>query len=272
MKECAVDVGVVFVADNQTAKVSQPSEGPFDFPAMLIAPKFASILKLVSAITSMRANEFNALGLKKGSQFIAVVAAISDESARFALGTAAPAPRHRNRLEGALHQLHFRGRGFNDSASQRNTRAVDHHHPLRAFAFAGVPNAEPPFLAGAKLASMKHWLQSNFFLASSSLRNTRQILSHSSCSSQSRNRRQHVLALGYSLGKSRQRAPVLRTQRMPSKTRRLSDQGRPRLLNFGKSGSILFHCSSDKNASRILSFSNNCRKSTSTKYLQKPNL
>jgi hypothetical protein len=109
-------------------------------------------------------------------------------------------------------------------------------------------------------------------LASNSERNARQILSHSCCCSQSRKRRQQVLALGYSFGRSRQRAPVLSTQRMPSKTRRLSLQGRPRLLSLGKSGSIRCHCSSDKNAFGILSFSNNCRKSTSTKYLQKLSL
>jgi hypothetical protein len=57
-------------------------------------------------------------------------------------------------------------------------------------------------------------------------------------------RRQQVAGDGYSCGKSRQRAPVLRTQRMPSRTSRLSRNGRPLLLSFGSNGSICAHCSS----------------------------
>lgn len=268
MKKRAVDVGVAFIADDQAPEIAQPGEGPFNLPAMSIAPEFASILKFVNAGGAMRANQFNPSRVQRSSQFVAVVASIGNQSLRFAFGPTSPGTRHCDRGQRALNQGYFRRRGFNDSASQRNARAVDHHHPLRPFAFPGVSDAEPPFLAGAKLPSIKHWLQSSFFPASSSLKNIRQICSHRSCCSQSRNRRQQVLALGYSFGKSRHRAPVLRTQRMPSSTRRLSLHGRPRLLSFGRSGSIFFHCSSERNASRIPSFSSNCRKSTSTKYLQ----
>ena len=268
MKKGAIDFGVAFIANDKAPEIAQPGEGPFDLPAMSIAPEFASVLEFVDASGAVRANQFNAARVQESPQFIAVIASISNQSLWFAFRPASPGPRHRDRCQCALHQRHFRRGGFNDSASQRNTRAVDHHHPLRPFAFAGISDAEPPFLAGAKLPSIKHWLQSSFFLASSSLKNMRQIFSHSSSCSQSRRRRQQVLALGYSFGKSRHRAPVFRTQRMPSKTRRLSVQGRPRLLSFGRSGSIRFHCSSERNASRIPSFSRNCRKSTSTKYLQ----
>jgi hypothetical protein len=140
-------------------------------------------------------------------------------------------------------------------ASQRNTFAVDHHHPLRAFAPLGFANPEAPFLAGAKLPSKKLSLQSSRPPWSSSERKARQILSHTSCSSHCRNRRQQVLAAGYCLGKSRQRAPVLSTQRMPSSTARLSAQGRPRLRNFGNSGSTRSHCFSLRNDDCIPSFS-----------------
>jgi hypothetical protein len=91
--------------------------------------------------------------------------------------------------------------------------------------------------------------------ASSSERKARQTLSHTPCFSHRANRRQQVAALGYSSGKSRQRAPVLSTQRMPSSTCRLSAHGRPRLFSTGSNGSILCHCASDRNAFRIPSFS-----------------
>jgi hypothetical protein len=112
--------------------------------------------------------------------------------------------------------------------SQRNTLAVDHHHPLCALAPAGLADTEPPFLAGAKLPSIKASDQSNCPRWSNSARNARHALSHTPCSSQSFSRRQHVEGLGYSLGKSAHGAPVRKTQRIPSKTLRLSIQGRPR--------------------------------------------
>ena len=63
-------------------------------------------------------------------------------------------------------------------------------------------------------------------------------------------RRQQVDGLGYRSGKSCQRAPVRRTQRMPSSTCRLSIGGRPPFgfaLGSGSSGSSSFHWSSFMN-------------------------
>jgi hypothetical protein len=133
--------------------------------------------------------------------------------------------------------------------------AVDHHHPLRAFAPLGFADAVAPFLAGAKLPSTKLSLQSNWPRASSSARNWRHTSNHTSCASHNCKRRQQVLGLGYSGGRSRQRAPVLSTHKMPSNTRRLSAHGRPRPEDCGNNGSIFFHCSSVKNGFGIRSFS-----------------
>jgi hypothetical protein len=58
--------------------------------------------------------------------------------------------------------------------------------------------------------------------------------------------RQQVEGLEYLFGKSAQGAPVRRTQRIPSKTLRLSAQGLPPFfdfLGFGNNASIFFHCS-----------------------------
>ena len=63
--------------------------------------------------------------------------------------------------------------------------------------------------------------------ASSSAMIARQIRSHVPSSSQRFNRRQHVDGLGYSAGRSRHRAPVFSTQKMPSTTARWPTQGRP---------------------------------------------
>ena len=215
----------------------------------------------------MRADQQHSALEQVLAQRIAVVTSIGNNAQRALLRTTRPAPWHSNLCQRAFGQAYFPRTGRDQSASQRNTLAVDHHHPLRALAALGFANALAPFLAEAKLPSRNDSLQSNLPCWSSSDKNCRHTLSQIPCSSHWRKRRQQVLA--YSLGKSLQRAPALSTQRMPSRTRRLSAQGRPRLRPFGKSGSSLAHCLSDKNAFCIPSFSQNRRKSTSTKYLQK---
>lgn len=272
MEESLVDFKMIIIAYEQTAEVAEPGEGALDFPAVAIAAQSSPVVEgRFAAPAAVRRDQENAPLQQSPPQRIAVVSAIGDN----AQGTC-PRPasllRHGDLGQSAFGQLHFGRTGAAQLDSQRNTRAVDHHHPLRAFAPLGFADAAAPFLAGAKLPSRKLSLQSSLWRWSSSERNARQILSQTPRFSQRCKRRQQVLGLGYSLGKSRQRAPVLSTQSMPSTTRRLSVQGRPRLLSCGRRGSIFFHCSSDKNAFCIPSFSQNIRKSTSTKYLQIFNL
>jgi hypothetical protein len=87
--------------------------------------------------------------------------------------------------------------------------------------------------------------------------------SHVPSSCQRLSRRQHVEGLGYSAGKSRQRAPDFNTHKMPSSTARLSVHRRPpRQLrgSFGNNGSIRFHCASDRRIPFLaISTSGQCR-------------
>jgi hypothetical protein len=125
--------------------------------------------------------------------------------------------------------------------SQRNTLAVDHHHPLRALAPLGFSDFRAPFFAGAKLPSRNDSLQFSCSRSFSSAKNARQIASQTLCSSQSRSRLQHVAGDGNSSGKSCQRAPLHRMHKIPSSTLRSSDGGRPpcgRLGRFGRKGQI----------------------------------
>jgi hypothetical protein len=55
--------------------------------------------------------------------------------------------------------------------SQRNTFAVDHHHPLCALAPLGPADAFAPFFAGAKLPSTNASDQYSCPFSSSSARN-----------------------------------------------------------------------------------------------------
>ena len=258
---------MMIVPNQQAPEVAQPGKRALDFPTFAIAPQFASVVERGSrTILPMRHDQQDAALQQSPAQTVAVVSSIGNHPQRSCARTPSPLG-HRNPFQRALGQRHFRRAGRGQLASQRNTRAVDHHHPLRAFAAFGFANADAPFLAGAKLASRKLSSQSSVPRASNSDKNARHTLSQTPCFSQRPKRRQQVLGLGYSLGRSRQRAPVLSTQRMPSSTWRFSTHGRPRLLSRGNNGSILFHCSSDKNAFCIPSFSQILSQGTSTKAL-----
>ncbi len=233
------------MANEETAKVAQVGKGAFNLPAFAIAPQRASILQGgTAAPTAMRADQFDPACRQSLAEALRVVSAITDEPGGTRAGTSRASAWHLDRPQGFFREGDFRRRGAKESASQRYTRAVCHHHPLCTFATFGFTHAEPPFLALAKLPSMNTSSQLSLPWASSAERNTRQMLSQSSSSSQSRNRRQHVLALGYRSGRSRHRAPLRSTQRMPSKTSRSSARGRPNPVAGGSKGWMISHCQS----------------------------
>jgi hypothetical protein len=83
--------------------------------------------------------------------------------------------------------------------------------------------------------------------ASSWPRKARHMASHVPSSSHCRIRRQQVDPLGYPSGRSRHRAPVFSTHRIPSTTARWLMRGRPPLRERrgrGRCGSMWTHCAS----------------------------
>ena len=268
MEKGRIDLDFALIAHDQATVISQPRKRALHLPTFAVAPQCASVLeRRPPPVLAMRTDQLVAAALQLPPRPVAVVSFVGNHPAQPALGPTPPCTRHTHRRERAGQQLHFRRRGRLQELSQRNTLAVDHHHPLRALAALGFANAVAPFLAGAKLPSTKLSLQSKRPRASSSARNCRHTSNQTSCSSHNCKRRQQGLGLGYSGGRSRERAPVLSTQRMPSNTRRLSAHGRPRREDCGSKGSIFFHCSSDKNGFGIPSFSQIRCKGAREKYL-----
>lgn len=256
MKEGAIHSQVAVITYDQAAEVAQPGKRAFDLPSFAIAPQGSSVVERRRApILAVRRKQQHSAPTQAPAQRIAVVSPVGHHPPR--PGLPASLARQADVLERGLGQLDFRRRGAGQLTSQRNTRAVDHHHPLRALAALGFANAVAPFLAGAKLPSRKLSCQSSLPRWSNSERNARHKRSQTPCSSQSRSRFQQTLGLTpKSLGRSRQRAPVLSTQRIPSKTWRLALGGRPRLRRFGlgKRGSIFCHCSAESNGFCITIF------------------
>jgi len=114
---------------------------------------------------------------------------------------------------------------------------MDLNHAVRALASFREADSIAPLFADMTLASAKVSSQSSQSVASSSRGKARQSSFHIPSAPHRRRRRQHDAGLGRSSGKSRQRAPALSTQRIPSSIARWCRHGRSR------SGSILAHSS-----------------------------
>jgi len=249
VKESFIDgVGAV-VANDQPTKVAEPGKGAFNFPATLVPAQRSAILKCAAcAIPAMRRDQFDASCCQPRAQRIAVVGAIGNHTLRFLPGPSAPTlPGHLDRGERFFREPDLVRGCRVKLLSQRNTLAVDHHHPLRTLAPLGFSDFAAPFLAGAKLPSRNDSLQSSCSRWFSSAKNARQMVSQTPCSSQSRSRRQHVAGEGNSSGKSCQRAPLRRIHRIPSRTLRSLAGGLPprgRRGRFGSQGRIFSHWAS----------------------------
>jgi hypothetical protein len=252
MKEATVDCQRAIVAHRQSPVVAQPSDRALDNPSPLVAPQGATILcGWLAAALPVRDDRFNTEATQLFAQPIAIVATIHDHALGFlSRATRTMSPPHADRRERFLDERDFRRGCRVKVVSQRNTLAVDHHHPLRPLTPLGFSDSVAPFFAGAKLPSMNDSLHFSCWRSFNSLRNARQISSQTSCSSQSRSRRQQVEGEGNSSGKSHQRAPLRRIHKMPSSTWRSSAGGRPprgRFRRFGSKGRIFSHWASVNN-------------------------
>ena len=246
-----IHLNMALISDYQASKITEPCERTLNLPTLSVSSQLSTILLLIlRSIAPMWHNHINFQVFKSFSQWITVIPFICDKPFRALFGSAPTHAWYVDCIKSLFGQVYFRRGCRGKDASQRNTLAVDHHHPLRSFALFGFPDASAPFFAGAKLPSIKASSQSSSPSASSMDRNLRQISSHTPWSSHRRSRLQHVAGLGYRSGKSCHRAPVRKTHNMPSRTCRLSMGGRPPLglaLGSGSSGFSSFHCSSFMN-------------------------
>lgn len=248
------------MADQESSKGAKPSDRPFDNPSLAINAQAPSVfIRPVTTVFSVRADQRNAAGGESLAERITVVRAIPDEATRV------PPARGYAGGKRVVDERDLGRRGRREAYSQRNTLTLHQYHALCTFPALGRPDVGPPFFAGAKVPSMNAVSHANLPRSSSCVRNARQTRSHVPSSNQRCNRRQHVAGLGYSAGKSRHRAPVLSTHRMPSITARDSVHGRPpRTVRGirGSSGSILAHCASVNRTPRLATRTTSGQRST----------
>jgi hypothetical protein len=234
------------ITNNQLSIVPYPSERPFHFPSALISSKWPSILSLLlPSIRSMRSNQFNSSLLESFPQLIRICRFIINKSHHSISWAAGSLPWNRHLFKGLLYQRDFRRGRRVQVVPQRNSLAVCHHHPLRTLSTFGFSDAEPPFLAGAKLPSANVSAHFSWPRSSSSARNARHASNQASRSSHSCSRRQHVDGDGYQGGKSCHRAPLRNTHSIPSKHCRfdiLLRPLRPDDSGGSRKGAIFTHC------------------------------
>src|ERR1700681_2580296 len=252
MKKGAIDLKRTVVTYYQAPEVAEPADRAFDHPAFSVPAQRSAILRgRTNAVLLVRTDQFDPAMPQTSAQRIAVVRSVGNYP--FLLLARTPCmmpPLYADRRQRRLREPDFRRGCRTKVVSQRNTRAVDHHHPLRPLAPLGFSDSCAPFFAGAELPSKNDSLHFNCLRSFNSLRNVRQIASQTPCSSQSRSRRQHVAGCGYCSGRSCQRAPLRRIHRIPSNTRRFSIHGRPPLRclgGLGSKGAIFSHCASVSN-------------------------
>jgi len=247
---------MILISDNESSKASQPGEGALDYKSSPVAIPESVVLSInVSMILPMRGKKVDASLSELLSMGVAVICLITDHSLGPRSGSAGSLFRDLDVFDHLLQEFDLSGRGRVGMASQRNTLAIDHHQVLRSLASLRFSDSRAPFFAGMNVASTKDSSQSRIPSASNSERKARHMSLSTPASYQSLKRRQHVEGSGYSSGRSRHRAPVLRTQRMPSKQARSGTGGRPPFGLGGRggiNGLILSHCSSVNIGFRIL--------------------
>jgi hypothetical protein len=247
------------VAHLDAAEVLQPRVGALDFPALAVASQFAFVLEAtVANVLSVGNDQIRTLAFQSPAQRIGVIAPVGNDASQVGARSSASWPRHAHLLDCALREPTFgnlRGRKLH---SDRYAPAVDHHHALRTFPATCFADCRAPFFAVMNVASRKASSQSSSRRWSNRESSFRQAANHMPRSSHIRNRRQQVDPSGYSSGRSRHRAPVRSTHRIPSMHERLEAQGRPRpsLRRFGSGNSGLntSHCASLNNTRRFFCF------------------
>ncbi len=219
MKEGPVHLDAMLVPNQQAAEGAEPRERALDLPAAPVAAQGAAVLSPgAGSVAAMGSDQLHAPPRQIPAQRIAVAALVPDQAQRLGPRPPRTRPGDADRRERRRDERDLRRGRRGEVHSKSNTFALNHHHALRTLAPLGFSDCGVPLVAGKKEASMNASSQPNRRLASSSVRKARQTVTQAPSSSQRCNRRQQVAGLGYRSGRSRQRAPVLSTQRMPPKT------------------------------------------------------
>jgi hypothetical protein len=235
------------MASLYSPKILQPGKEALDLPSVSVTPQRPAILGTrFLAVCLMRCDQFNTLFAQPFIQWITVIGSITDQfSWTFLCKTAFERAFDQSDfipLRGTLRRSTLNGYG------DRKTSAICHCHELCTLAPLGFSHPAAPFFAMTKLPSMKHSVKSSLPRSLTSFTRARNTFSKTPAWTHSWKRRWQVWYGGYRSGKSCQRAPVRKIQRIPFRISRSLTLGLPRLsalvTAFGRSALTIAHCSS----------------------------
>ncbi len=239
---------MIFITHHNSPEVLQPRKQSLDLPPPFVPAKFSAVLRFRSlAIGFVRRNQLNSKFFQLLVQRVGIIRFVTDHLFRSLIGEAL-ADRSFDKFD-----LVWRSRSRVNG--ERKTKAVCHCHELRTFAPLGFSDCKAPFLAEAKVPSMKVSDKSSLprvRKSSAKVSNTR--LNRPSLT-HSWKRRWQVWYGGNLSGKSHHLAPQRRIQSTPFITSRSSRRGRPRVATTGglsNNASIKDHCSAVNSSRRAI--------------------
>ena len=247
---------MILISNHKASEGRDPAKGSFnDISSLVAIPESVILAIYIPVVLPMGSEKVDPSLPQFFSGRVAVVRLVADQPFRPCPWSSRSSFGDSDLSKRLIKELDLSRRGRVGMASERNTLAIDQYHALCSLAPLGFPDSRAPFFAGKKLASTKTSSHSRMPSWSSSERKARHMSLSTSSSYHCLSLRQQVDGCGYRSGRSFHLAPVLRTQRIPSKTIRSSALGRPPFglgPAFGMRGSIFFHCSSVNMTSRAL--------------------
>src|SRR5215469_4169243 len=93
MKESLINRDRAIVANDQSAKVTEPSQGAFHFPAPPVAPQRSPILPArLAAVPAVRCDQLDSSCRQPLPQWVAVIGTIRNDTPGFLAGSPAATP------------------------------------------------------------------------------------------------------------------------------------------------------------------------------------
>jgi len=240
---------MIFIPNDNTTKILQPSKQTFNLPTASISPEFSSILRgRFNTIFFVRRDQFNSFSFQSLIQRVAVISLISYKFLGRFFDVSS--------LKRFFDKSDFMRASTGHVHRERKTTAVCHCHELRTFAPLGLSNVQTPFFAMTNVPSTKHSVKSKSPRLHKSSANALKIFSKVPSLTHLWKRLWQVWYGGYRSGISCQGAPVRNIHNIPLTTALVSFQGRPRpsgrLGSLGISGTNKAHWSSFKSMAHLL--------------------
>ena len=142
VKESLVDLNFSFPTNNQSSEVLQPGKSTLNLPSTPVTPQFATILIFLGLIVfTVGTDQFNAAFQPPLAKRITVVPLIRYDADRILPWPTTTFSRHRNLLNSGFQQFYFTRRGRIKISADRDSLAIDHHHPLCTLPAFGLSKA-----------------------------------------------------------------------------------------------------------------------------------